>query len=247
MINRDELGILIVEPSDTYQRILTTLLRRLGFTSVSRTNNPLKAQVLLQHNKTINVILVELMLPSPEQGVDFVGKVREKFSADELPVLMMTNLSEKKYVERAIKAGINGYLIKPLDPDHLEAHLWRLFDLPLRGSQKMGEFLVKSQLITSEQRDLALKFQKEFNTHIAAVALQLGYASIGQLKDWVIWDDEQAFMDQAAELGLDPLQIEHLNHIMNSRNNRLGDILVQFNLVDKDDLEQALTRFRARG
>jgi CheY-like chemotaxis protein len=245
MINRDELGILIVEPSDTYQRILKTLLGRLGFDKVKLVHNPMKARVLLQHDKSINVVLAELMLPDPAHGVDFVRVLRNRFGSEELPVLMMTNLSEKNYVEEAIKAGINGYLIKPIDPDHLEAHLWRLFDLPLRGAQRMGEFLVKRGVLTSEQRDIALKFQKEYTANLGAIALALGYIEAPQLIDDVLWQDDDAlFFEKAAVWGLTEPQIDHLRSINNRRHLRFGDILVAFGYVEKEALEQALQSFK---
>lgn len=245
MISRDEIGILIVEPSDTYQRILVTLLKRLGFTNLNIAPNPMKAMVLLQHNKSINVVLAELMMPEPSNGVNFVKMVREKFAADALPVLMMTNLSEKVYVQEAINAGINGYLIKPIDPDHLEAHLWRLFDLPLRGSQKMGEYLVTHKLITSEERDLALKFQKEFQVSVGVLALHLGYVTVADLKDWVLFEDDEAFFDHMEEMNLDEEALHHLRELKMKQSLRLGDILVQFGFVTKEDMETALAEFRS--
>lgn len=245
MASRDEIGILIVEPSDTYQRILVTLLKRLGFTSLNLAANPFKAQVLLQHNKAINVVLTELMLPDPEQGLRFVRQLREKYSAEALPILTLTNHSEKKYVQEAIQAGINGFLIKPIDPDHLEAHLWRLFDLPLRGSQKMGEYLVLHGFLTTEQRDLALRFQKEFTVTPGALALHLGYLSIADLQEWAFVEDEEDFFDLGPGRNLNEVQAQHLRECKNRTPLRLGEILVQFGYLQKDALEQALSQFRA--
>lgn len=244
MASRDEIGILIVEPSDTYQRILVTLLKRLGFTNLNLAANPFKAQVLLQHNKAINVVLTELMLPDPSQGLRFVRQLREKYSADALPILTLTNHSEKAYVQEAIQAGINGFLIKPIDPDHLEAHLWRLFDLPLRGSQKMGEYLVQQGVLTTEQRDLALRFQKEFAISPGVLALHLGYLNIADLQDWVFIEDEEDFFDLGPGRHLDEAQTHHLRECMNRNPLRLGDIIVQFGYLDKAALEQALSQFR---
>ncbi len=248
MVRRDELGILIVEPSDTYQRILTTVLNKLGFFRLTKVHNRMKAQVLLQHDKSINVILAELMIPEPPNGLDFVKQVRTRFSSEELPILMMTNLSEKRYVQEAIQAGINGYLIKPIDPDHLEAHLWRLFDLPLRGSQKMGEFLVQEGLISTDQRDIGIRFQKQFAVPISTIALQLGYVRIRDLKDWALFeDDDQAFFDHLGEMGMTKAQEAHLRDLVANRRLRLGDILVEHDFVKKEELERALVRFRSRG
>ncbi|MDJ0841733.1 MAG: response regulator [Acidobacteriota bacterium] len=250
MTARDEIGILIVDPSETYQRILTAILRKLGFPRVVRASNPLKAQVLLEHDKSINVVICELVIPEPAHGLNFVAQIRGKFSSDQLPILMMTSLAERQYVQQAIRSGVNGYLIKPINPDHLEAHLWRLFDLPLRGPQKMGEFLVAEQIISNEQRELALNFQKAYsseNVDISLIALYLGFVKEHDLKEvFVDQMDDEAFLDHGGALGMTPQQVAHLRKVKKRFHLRLGDVLVRLGFVDKEDLENALERFRVR-
>jgi len=250
MVSRDEIRILIVDPSDTYQRILQAVLRKLGFSNVTRAANPVKAQVMLEHDKNINIVVCELMMPDPDHGLAFVTQIRQRFNNETLPILMMTNSAEREYVERAIRSGINGYLIKPINPDHLEAHLWRLFDLPLRTAQKMGEFLIETQVITREQRDLALKFQKEYSTehvNISMVALYLGFISIEELKlVFTEQFDDQTFFDRGGSLGMTKKQVETLQKIKQDYQLRLGEILVKFGFVEKAALENALEQFRLR-
>ncbi len=250
MIGRDEVGILIVDPSETYQRILTSILRKLGFTRVFKATNPLKGQVMLEHDKTINVVFCELMMPEPGNGLGFVAQIRRKLSAEQLPVLMMTNLAEREYVQQAIRLGVNGYLIKPIDPEHLEAHMWRLFDLPLRGPQKLGEYLVESGVITGEQRDLALEIQKIYssdNVNLSVIALYMGYLSVRDLERvFMSQEDDEAFLERAGALGMSPEQVGYLRQIKQEYRLRLGDILVKIGMVEKADLERALEGFRMR-
>jgi two-component system chemotaxis response regulator CheY len=245
VIARNEIGFLLVEPSDTYQRILEALLRKLGFQQIQRVGNTLKARVLLEHDKNINVVIAELMNPGPEEGLAFVREVRRKYPADELPVLLMTNLSEREYVERAVQAGVNGYLIKPVNPDHLETHLWRLFDLPLRGQRRIGEYLVQNGLVTTEQRDLALEFQKEYSTEhhsCAVIALYLGYLNEKQLVQTVFTHqlDDEGLFAWAEPLGLTDEQVNHLRAIKESYRLRIGDIMVKLGFVKEEEVERAL-------
>ncbi len=245
MIARDQIGIVIVEPSETYQRILESILTKLGFTNLHKVGNPLKAMVMLQHNRSINVVIAELMMPSPDRGVDFVKQIRKRYTADQLPVLMMTNLSEKEYVQQSIAAGVNGYLIKPVDPAHLEAHLWRLFDLPLRGSQRMGEYMIQKRIITPEQRDLALKFQKEYSSDhhaMSVMAYYLGYLPEKMLINIVFKQqmDDELFFRNATPLGLTPKQISHLQEIKQKFRMRIGDIMVKLGFISETRLNQVL-------
>jgi len=246
MIARDQIGILIVEPSETYQRILASILTKLGFTNLHKVGNPLKAMVMLQHNKSINVIVAELMMPSPDKGVEFTRQVRKKYTAEQLPILMMTNLSEKEYVKQSIEAGVNGYLIKPIDSDHLESHLWRLFDLPLRGSQRMGEYMIQQRIISVEQRDLALKFQKEYSSDyhaMSVMAFYLGYLSEKMLVNIVFKQqmDDESFFRSAIPLGLTPEQIDHLQEIKGRFKMRIGDIMVKLGFLSENKLMDVLS------
>jgi len=248
MIGRDEVGILIVDPSETYQRIFAAILNKLGFSRLFKATNPLKAQVMLEHDKSINVVFCELTMPEPAHGLNFVRRVRQRFSAEKLPILMMSNLAERDYVQQAIRSGVNGYLIKPVNPDHLEAHLWRLFDLPLRGPRKMGEYLVETGLITGEQRDLALSFQQTYsseNVNLSVIALYAGFVAISDLRDvFATLTDDEAFLEHAAQLGMSPEHVRRLREIKQEYQLRFGDILVRFGFVEKDAMERAMEGFR---
>ena len=251
MVAREQVGILIVEPSETYQRIMEALLRRLGFTNIFRVGNAPKAQVMLQHNKTISVIISELMMPEVDDCINMVRGGRERYKADELPILILTTHSDKEYVEQAVNAGINGYLIKPVDPEHLEAQLLRLFDLPLRGSRRLGEFLVRNQMITPEQRDVALQFQKEYSAEflsVAQLALYLGYVTERQLMATVFKHqlDDEGFFKWSESLGLTSEQVAHLAETKKRYRLRIGDILVKFGYLAEERLQEALTTLEAQ-
>lgn len=247
MVARSQVGILVVEPSDTYQRILESLLRKLAFSNVFYANNLPRAHVMLQHNKSINVVITELMMPEPADGLRLVREIRERYMADELPILMLTALSEKDYVRLAVDAGVNSYLIKPIDPDHLDSQLLRLFDLPLRGARRLGEFLVRQKLVTPEQRDLALQFQKEYSSEyhsMAQQALYLGYVTERQLMATVFKHqlDDEGFFQWAGSLGLTSAQIASLREIKARFRLKIGDTLVKFGYLTQEKLELALSQ-----
>ena len=245
MVARSQVGILIVDPSETYQRIMEAQLRKLGFSNIFRTGNGPKARVMLQHNKTISVVISELMMPDIEDCLGMVRDIRERYKPDELPILILTTHSEKDYVQQAVDAGVNGYMIKPVDPAHLEAHLLRLFDLPLRGSRRLGEFLVRSQMITPDQRDVALQFQKEYSAEFlsaAQLALYLGYVNERQLMATVFKHqlDDDGFFQWAESLGLTEAQVAHLKETKKRYRLRIGDILVKFGYLPEEKLQEAL-------
>ncbi|NJL24127.1 MAG: response regulator, partial [Calothrix sp. SM1_5_4] len=49
-------------------------------------------------------------------GFDLVNTVRHNEKFDRMSVAMLTGLRERKDVERAVKMGVDDYIVKPLDP-----------------------------------------------------------------------------------------------------------------------------------
>ena len=73
------------------------------------------AEVLrLVHEQTVDVILLDVTLPDMN-GTEVLRRIREKFSASLLPVIMATPDSQADDVIEAMKIGANDYVTKPID------------------------------------------------------------------------------------------------------------------------------------
>lgn len=70
------------------------------------------------------LILTDLNMPEMD-GIEFTEKVREKFSGDEVPIVMVTTQDEESDRSAALKAGVNDYLHKPFDKEGIKKVLER--------------------------------------------------------------------------------------------------------------------------
>lgn len=67
------------------------------------------------HNQSIDLMISDANMPH-YSGFELVQTVKNDGKFAELPVAMLTGLRERKDIEKAIKAGVDDYIVKPLDP-----------------------------------------------------------------------------------------------------------------------------------
>lgn len=78
-------------------------------------SNGAEALHLLNENP-INLVLIDWNMPMVT-GIDFLKKVRGMPQYKELPIIMITSEAARYNVVEALKAGVTGYLIKPLNDE----------------------------------------------------------------------------------------------------------------------------------
>jgi diguanylate cyclase (GGDEF)-like protein len=68
----------------------------------------------LVQDQTFDVVLLDVMMPDMN-GTEVLRRIRARFSASLLPVIMLTPESQAEDVAEAMKVGANDYLTKPVD------------------------------------------------------------------------------------------------------------------------------------
>lgn len=106
------LHILMAEDDPDIQLVAGMALRKAGFT-VTMVSTGLE---LLQHVKDAkpDVVLLDWMMPELD-GPDTLARLRDDEATRDLPVIFMTAKSQGFEVERGLKLGAAGYIIKPFD------------------------------------------------------------------------------------------------------------------------------------
>jgi DNA-binding response OmpR family regulator len=74
----------------------------------------IKAMDIL-HSHPVDLLISDANMPH-YSGFDLVQTLRHDPKFSDLPVAMLTGLRERKDIEKAIKAGVDDYIVKPLDP-----------------------------------------------------------------------------------------------------------------------------------
>lgn len=116
-----------VDDSRMILNIYKATLHELGFEPVLF-EFPASALEWLQKEKPA-MVLTDLNMPEIS-GIQLTEKIREKFSGDDLPVVMVTTQSDVQDHESAAKAGVNSILIKPFNAASLRAKMAEYIAMP---------------------------------------------------------------------------------------------------------------------
>ena len=113
--------ILFVEDSPTMRRIIANSLKRLGYPDIIEAENGVDALDKIE-GKTIDLLVTDWNMPEMN-GADLVKNIRAMPEYETLPIVMITTRGMKDDVIKAMKLGVNGYVIKPFTPEVLRTKL----------------------------------------------------------------------------------------------------------------------------
>lgn len=115
----DSAHILAVEDSDITLFKLKAILVRLGYT-VTTYNNPVQAlEWLKTSGMKPDLVMTDVMMPEMD-GFDFVRGVRGIPALTNVPIIMLTAVTDVEARVNGLKAGADDYLSKSVTPTELE-------------------------------------------------------------------------------------------------------------------------------
>lgn len=118
--------ILIVDGLSTMRRIISNLLRDLGFNNIQETDDGNTALPMLQ-NGNVDFLVTDWNMPGMK-GIDLLKAVRADEKLAALPVLMVTAESNREQIIEAAQAGVNGYIVKPFTAATLKEKIDKIFE-----------------------------------------------------------------------------------------------------------------------
>ncbi len=116
--------VLIVEDEPAQRRILEEMVKRFGFEVITAENGQ-KALDLLSGSigSSINLAVLDLMMPGMG-GLEFLEKL-ESVRGD-LPVIVQTSQGSIETVIKAMRAGADDFVVKPISPERLRVSIQNL-------------------------------------------------------------------------------------------------------------------------
>ena len=115
--------ILAVDDDEIILELLEQVLLSIGYTDIT---TALSADVALQRiDEAIDpfdCILLDIQMPEMD-GIELSGLIRDMPDYRETPVLMITAMSDKNYIDRAFQRGATDYVTKPFDVMELSARI----------------------------------------------------------------------------------------------------------------------------
>ncbi len=134
--------ILVVDDEPVNQHVLANYLGLKNYTIVQAMNG-IEALKLIESKLTPDLVLLDVMMPRMS-GFDVCRTLREKYSAIELPILILTAKNRPDDLVAGLEAGANDYIAKPFDKRELLARV----DTLLRLKEAVG---AHDQLVALEQ------------------------------------------------------------------------------------------------
>jgi PAS domain S-box-containing protein len=115
---RNEL-ILVVEDYPINQQVAQLYLEQIGFSCHIASNGVEAVQSFAAHNYSL--ILMDCQMPDMD-GYTATRKIRsqEEGSGKRIPIIALTAHAMSGDREKCLEAGMDDYLVKPIEPDHLQ-------------------------------------------------------------------------------------------------------------------------------
>jgi two-component system sensor histidine kinase ChiS len=114
-------NILIVDDEPINLQVLSNLLLLENY-SITPTFDGIQAIELIEKGLRPDLILLDVMMPKMT-GYEVCQKIREKFPANELPIVLLTAKNQPLDLLEGFKSGANDYLTKPISKNELFARI----------------------------------------------------------------------------------------------------------------------------
>lgn len=137
----DKINILWIDDEIDLLKVHIYLLEQKGFQVFTANNVNDGDEILAQNN--IDIVFLDENMPGIS-GLDFLPEIKKNYPS--LPVVMVTKREEEEIMEEAIGDNVDGYLIKPVNPNQILL---------------MIKKIVQGKQIISEKT--SFKYQSDFN------------------------------------------------------------------------------------
>ncbi len=104
--------IMVVDDNPQNLELLQAYLEDLGCKVISAVDGVEAMQAVAQHNP--DLILLDIMMPRMS-GFEVCRRLKEDQATADIPVVMVTALNELGDIERAVAAGTDDFLSKPIN------------------------------------------------------------------------------------------------------------------------------------
>ena len=115
--------ILAVDDEPLFLDILDVALNSLGFEDISHAYSAQEAlRELEMSREDFDCILLDIRMPGMD-GVELCRRIRLMSRYRRVPIMMVTSMADRQYIDGAFSAGATDYLCKPLDATELKARM----------------------------------------------------------------------------------------------------------------------------
>jgi len=114
-------NLLIVDDDKVNLQVISNYLKRYDY-AIAQALNGKEALEIINNGFTPDLILMDVVMPEMS-GYELCQQVRERFPADELPIIMLTGRRQVSALVEGLNLGANDYLTKPISKNELLARI----------------------------------------------------------------------------------------------------------------------------
>jgi two-component system response regulator RpfG len=163
---RRQRKVLIVDDESTGRTILSKIIQQVEEdVSVAAFDDPLEALKWLDNNHP-DLIVTDYRMPGMN-GIELIRQIREKPDSSDIPIMMITVVSEKSVRYDALEAGATAFLTRPIDQIECRTSCRNLLKLYEQQSiiQDRADWLarqveVATQQIVSREKETLIRLAK---------------------------------------------------------------------------------------
>lgn len=119
--------ILVVDDSVAIRKQVKAILEKAQYTVREAGNEIGMLNMMEEYGKCADLIMMDVNLGTTT-GFELIEKLRAVDKYAKLPVLMLTQHSDRENVSMAKMARVQGYLVKPINPDMLLERISQIFN-----------------------------------------------------------------------------------------------------------------------
>lgn len=117
--------ILVVDDNESNIKLFVFLLSASGY-DVATAGDARAAEAVLEGYRP-DLLLLDLQLPDMD-GLEFTRRLRARPETAHLPIVAVTAYAMKGDQEKALAAGVDGYITKPIDKTAFRAVVSQFFE-----------------------------------------------------------------------------------------------------------------------
>lgn len=170
-------AVLVVDDEPASREVMRDMLESLGYLVVAAQDG---LEALAKLAAGVDLVLLDVNMPRMD-GFEVVKHIRKKYSAAELPVIMVTGVSGRDERLRAVQTGANDFIEKPVDMTELRVR-------------------VSAQLRLKEAQDALRRYQTELENLVEerTAALRLALDELAEANR----STHRAYLDTIFRLAL---------------------------------------------
>jgi CheY-like chemotaxis protein len=117
------ISVVVVDDNRNFLQIMRGVLRACGVGESFEAANAYKALEYLR-NRDVDIIMTDYKMPEID-GIELISMIRadRNLPSRAAPIICVSGYSERAMVEAAIRAGADDFLVKPISPRDVLAHI----------------------------------------------------------------------------------------------------------------------------